>query len=43
MLCGKLPSEKKGETIIDEMAIKDNTDNYTPSFISLLKDYYLYL
>lgn len=43
MLCGKLPSEKKEETFIDEIAIKDNTDNYTPAFISLLKDYYLYL
>lgn len=43
MLCGKLPSEKKGETVIEEMAIKDNNDNYTPAFVSLLKDYYLYL
>lgn len=43
MLCGRLSSEKKGETIIDEMAIKDNNDNYTPAFVSLLKDYYLYL
>lgn len=43
MLCGRLPSEKKEETAIDEIAIKDNNDNYTPSFISLLKDYYLYL
>lgn len=43
MLCGRLPSEKKEETVLDEMAIKDNNDNYTPSFTSLLKDYYLYL
>ena len=43
MLCGRLPSEKKGETVIEEMAIKDNNDNYTPAFVSLLKDYYLYL
>lgn len=43
MLCGRLPSEKKGETAIEEMAIKDNNDNYTPAFVSLLKDYYLYL
>lgn len=43
MLCGRLPSEKKEETVLDEMAIKDNNDNYTPSFTSLLKDFYLYL
>ena len=43
MLCGKLPSEKNRETFIDEMAIKDNNDNYSPAFVSLLKDYYLYL
>lgn len=43
MLCGKMPSEKKGETLIEEIAVKYNTDNYTPAFISLLKDYYLYL
>lgn len=43
MLCGRPPSEKKGETVIEEMAIKDNNDNYTPGFVSLLKDYYLYL
>ena len=43
MLCGRLPSEQKGETVIAEMAIKDNNDNYTPAFVSLLKDYYLYL
>ena len=43
MLCGKMPSEKNGEIVIEEIAIKDNTDNYTPAFISLLKDYYLYL
>ena len=43
MLCGRLASAKKGETVIEEMAIKDNNDNYTPAFISLLKEYYLYL
>ena len=31
------------ETIIDEMAIKDENNEYTQEFIQLLKDYYLYL
>lgn len=43
MLCGKLSSEEREETVIDEMAIRDSNDNYTPAFISLLRDYYLYL
>lgn len=43
MLCGRRASEKKAAPIIEEMAIKDNNDKYTPDFISLLKDYYLYL
>ena len=31
------------EGIIEEIFIKDNKDQYTPEFIELLKDYYLFL
>lgn len=43
MLQGKIISAKKIETSIVELAIKDSDDQYTPAFISLLKDYYLHL
>lgn len=36
-------STNKTATAIKEISIKDNTGNYTPQFIALLKDYYLYL
>jgi tRNA1Val (adenine37-N6)-methyltransferase len=36
---GKVP----GEFQIHDMAIKDLADSYTPGFVHLLKDYYLYL
>ncbi len=36
-------SKQKGETVTTELAICDEDKNYTPDFISLLKDYYLYL
>lgn len=43
MLAGKVNPGKTVETIIDEITIKDEKENYTPAFTSLLKDYYLYL
>jgi tRNA1Val (adenine37-N6)-methyltransferase len=36
-------SANKTETANKEISIKDGQGNYTPEFISLLKDYYLYL
>jgi len=43
MLSGKLKENKIPETVIDEIAIKDEKDNYTDAFIALLQDYYLHL
>ena len=43
MLTGKLKDEIETETIIDEIAIRDNQQQYTEEFIKLLKDYYLHL
>ena len=43
MLSGKFKAANSVETEIDEIAIRDNQDNYTPLFVSLLKDYYLHL
>ncbi len=43
MLKGKLKNFKSAETIIDEISIKDDNDQYTPAFINLLKEYYLHL
>jgi tRNA1Val (adenine37-N6)-methyltransferase len=43
MLTGKLKSEMETETIIDEIAIRDDQQQYTEEFIQLLKDYYLHL
>jgi tRNA1Val (adenine37-N6)-methyltransferase len=43
MLCGSLPPSIPFETACNEISIKDKDDNYTPAFIKLLKDYYLYL
>ncbi len=36
-------SKQKGETVTIELAICAEDKNYTPDFIILLKDYYLYL
>ena len=43
MLEGKLKSGDAVETMINEISIKDEQDQYTPAFIDLLKDYYLHL
>lgn len=43
MLSGKLKSDGQAETTIDEISIKDDAGQYTPAFVSLLKDYYLHL
>ncbi len=43
MMAGKLNSDEQAETKIDEISIKDETGQYTPVFVSLLKDYYLHL
>jgi len=40
---GKLNHATAMETIIDEISIKDHAGQYTPDFINLLKDYYLYM
>jgi len=40
---GKLKESKIPETVIDEIAIKDENENYTIAFTALLKDYYLHL
>jgi tRNA1Val (adenine37-N6)-methyltransferase len=42
-ISGTKESRHESETIIEEISIKDEDDRYTPEFISLLKDYYLYL
>ncbi len=43
MLTGKLKTVETVETKIDEISIKDELDQYTPTFVNLLKDYYLHL
>ena len=43
MLAGKFKNAGFAETVIDEIAIKDNEDNYSEVFLSLLKKYYLHL
>ncbi len=40
MISGKLNTTKSSETLIDEIVIKDGSDNYTQQFITLLKGYY---
>ncbi len=42
MLAGKLKTDESAETMIDEISIKDDYDQYTPAFINLLKEYYLH-
>ena len=36
-------NSKKNEPTVEELSIKDESNQYTPEFTSLLKDYYLYL
>ncbi len=43
MLAGKFKNTTSAETMIDEISIKEDSDQYTPAFVSLLKDYYLHL
>ncbi|MBL0130819.1 MAG: hypothetical protein IPP43_06600 [Chitinophagaceae bacterium] len=43
ILSGKLKTTLQTETRIDEISIKDGHDQYTPAFVSLLKDFYLHL
>lgn len=43
MLFGKLKTGKQTETKIDEISIKDDNNQYTPAFATLLEDYYLHL
>jgi len=43
MLTGKLKASESNETAIDEIAIRDDQQQYTSSFKDLLKDYYLHL
>jgi tRNA1Val (adenine37-N6)-methyltransferase len=43
LLHGKLISDKQGDTAVSEISIKDENGQYTASFTSLLKDYYLHL
>ena len=43
ILSGKLKTATQTETRIDEISIKDGHDQYTPAFVSLLKDFYLHL
>lgn len=43
MLKGKINYNESEETEFNEMAITDGKQQYTHEFISLLKDYYLYL
>ncbi|MBK5271257.1 MAG: methyltransferase, partial [Bacteroidia bacterium] len=43
MLTGKIKPVEPVETLIDEISICDDKQQYTTEFIELLKDYYLYL
>ena len=43
MLSGKLKTNESLETMIDEISIKDENEQYTVEFTNLLKDYYLNL
>ncbi len=43
MIEGKLNRGESAETIIDDLSIWDEKHQYTTEFVSLLKDYYLYL
>jgi tRNA1Val (adenine37-N6)-methyltransferase len=43
MLAAKIKTGEAVETKIDEISIKNGTDQYSADFIKLLKDYYLHL
>jgi tRNA1Val (adenine37-N6)-methyltransferase len=43
MITGNLYSDNEAETIMDEISIWNDKQQYTEDFIELLKDYYLYL
>ena len=43
MLMGEIKTDEYSETEFDEIAIWDEQRQYTEEFVSLLKDYYLYL
>jgi len=43
MLAGKLKMDEPPETMIDEISIWNDKQQYSKEFIDLLKDYYLYL
>ena len=43
MLSGKLKYQDPAETVIEEISIWNEQQQYTKEFIELLKDYYLYL
>jgi len=43
MISGKLKTGEAIETMIDEISIKDDKQQYTKEFTELLKDYYLHL
>ena len=43
MMAGKLKNEDCGETMIEEISIWDDHQQYTKKFKDLLKDYYLHL
>ena len=43
MIMGKLSRESQTETLIEEISICDDQQQYTEEFKELMKDYYLYL
>ena len=43
MLEGKLKADDTTETTMEEIAIRNDQQQYTPRFVDLLKDYYLHL
>ena len=43
MIAGKLSQEDPAETLIEEISIWDDQQQYKEEFKELLKDYYLYL
>ena len=43
MIAGKLSQEDHSETLIEEISIWDDHQQYKEEFKELLKDYYLYL
>jgi tRNA1Val (adenine37-N6)-methyltransferase len=43
MIMGRLTTSEPAETMIDEISIKNDDNQYTPAFTNLLKEYYLHL